>query len=115
MNIDTIRDIVTGLILMMLCGIFSWLLRTNKQRILTLTVDLMQKAEVVIQGSKMGAERKALVIAQLEAAGIKVNAWLSAQIDVIVAALNSKGSWLAAQTKETAAGLSDTERKEEKS
>lgn len=34
------------------------------------------KAESTIQGSGMGADKKALVIAQLQAAGIKVTSWL---------------------------------------
>ena len=53
----------------------------------------------------MGAERKKLVIAQLEAAGVKVTAWLSNQIDVIVKTLNTRGAWLAEQTQEGICGM----------
>jgi hypothetical protein len=53
----------------------------------------------------MGLEKKALVIAQLEAAGMSVNSWLSSQIDVIVNTLNSKGAWLAEKTQDAISGL----------
>ena len=42
----------------------------------------------------MGAEKKAKVIAQLQAMGIKVDAWLDTEIDTIVAYLNAKAGWL---------------------
>lgn len=102
---DKIQDILLTLILAIVCGTFAWLAKTNKQRVLTQVTDLVQKAERAIQGTNMGAEKKALVIAQLEAAGVSVNSWLSSQIDVIVNTLNSKGAWLAEQTQEAISGL----------
>ena len=53
----------------------------------------------------MGAAKKALVLAQLEAAGIHINTWLSAAIDKMVQHLNDTGAWLASQAREHAAGL----------
>jgi len=50
----------------------------------------------------MGEAKKALVIAQLEAAGIHVNTWLASWIDRTVELLNANGAWLAAQTKQHA-------------
>lgn len=102
---DKIQDILLTLILAIVCGTFAWLAKTNKQRILTQVTDLVQKAEKAVQGTNMGTEKKALVVAQLEAAGVSVNSWLSSQIDTIVSTLNSKGAWLAEQTQETISGL----------
>mgnify|MGYP003298683201 CR=1 FL=1 len=92
------------------CFILAVLVRGNRQAVLQFATDLINKAEVAIQGSGMGADKKALVIAQLQAAGIKVTAWLDRQIDIIVASLNSTGAWLATQTQQGISGLnSDTE------
>lgn len=90
------------------CFIFAIIVKNNRQIILQYTAELVQKAETAIQGSGMGADKKALVIAQLQASGIRVNAWLDKQIDVIVATLNSTGAWLATQTRQGIAGLNDT-------
>mgnify|MGYP001370494843 CR=1 FL=1 len=109
---DKIQDLLMTLLLLALCGIAGYLLRTNKQRILEMTTKLIQMAEDSVQGSGMGEAKKQLVIAQLEAAGIRVNAWLSAQIDVIVATLNSRGAWLSAQEKQQTAGLTGGEKDE---
>ena len=106
--LENLQNLALTLILAILCGTVGWLVRTNKQRILAEAALLIQKAESAIQGSGLGAEKKALVVAQLAAAGVTVNSWLSAQIDTIVATLNSKGAWLAEQVQETVAGLTDT-------
>lgn len=103
--IDKLQSLALTLILAILCGTLGWLVKTNKQRILEYTSQLVQKAEKAVQGSGLGAEKKAIVVAQLEAAGISVNSWLSSQIDTIVATLNSKGAWLAEQTQEVISGL----------
>lgn len=86
------------------CIILSLLLRNHKASVLQYAAQLIQSAEQAIQGSNMGAAKKALVIAQLRAAGIQVNSWLSANIDQIVAQLNAHGAWLAQQTKQAVAG-----------
>lgn len=97
---------LTG-ILAICCIIFALLLRDHKAAILQYAAQLVQGAEQAIQGSGMGAAKKALVIAQLRAAGIQVNAWLSASIDSIVAQLNAHGAWLAQQTEQAVAGQED--------
>lgn len=109
---DKIQDLLMTLLLLALCGIAGYLLRINKQRILAMTTKLIQQAEVSVQDSKMGEAKKQLVIAQLEAAGVRVNTWLSAQIDSIVATLNSRGAWLSAQEKQQTAGLTGGEKNE---
>jgi len=73
--------------------------------ILTYAEDLIQKAESTVQGSGLGAEKKAMVVAQLEAIGVSVNSWLSTQIDAIVTALNTKGAWLASEAQTNATTL----------
>ena len=86
------------------CIILALLLRDHKAEVLQYAAQLVQSAEQAIQGSGMGPAKKALVIAQLRAAGIQVNAWLSAAIDSIVEQLNAHGAWLAQQTKQAVAG-----------
>ena len=94
------------------CFILAILIKGNRQAVLQLATDLINKAESTIQG--MGADKKALVIAQLQAAGIKVTSWLDHQIDVIVATLNKTGAWLATKTQEGISGMNqDTERSHE--
>lgn len=87
------------------CFILAVLVRGNRQAVLQFATDLINKAEGAIQGSGMGADKKALVIAQLQAAGIKVTAWLDHQIDAIVATLNKTGAWLATETQHGISGL----------
>ena len=97
-------EIVSTGILALGCIILSLLLRDHKSAILQYAAQLVQSAEQAIQGSGMGTAKKALVLAQLRAAGIQVNAWLSAAIDQIVAQLNAHGAWLAQQTEQAVAG-----------
>lgn len=94
---------LTG-ILALGCIILALLLRDHKAAILQYAAQLVQSAEQAIQGSGMGAAKKALVLAQMEAAGIQVNSWLSAAIDSIVSQLNAHGAWLAQQTEQAVSG-----------
>lgn len=91
------------------CIILALLLRDHKATVLQYAAQLVQSAEQAIQGSGMGPAKKALVIAQLRAAGIEVNAWLSAAIDSIVSQLNAHGAWLAKQTEQVVAGKAGTD------
>lgn len=94
---------LTG-ILALGCIILALLLRDHKATILQYAAQLVQGAEVAIQGGGMGTAKKALVLAQLEAAGIRVNVWLSTAIDKIVDHLNASGAWLAQQTEQAVSG-----------
>ena len=76
------------LVLAGMCAILATALTARKQAILALVQDLVQRAEKAVDGSSMGAEKKKLVIAQLEAAGVRMTAWLSKVIDSIVTELN---------------------------
>ena len=61
------------------------------KRILPAIVNgLVQQAEEKIQGSKLGAEKKAWVIAQLKAIGINGTAYISKLIDELVAIMNKQ-------------------------
>lgn len=97
-------EIIVALCFMLLCLVLAQLIKSNRQRILQAVESLVQEAEETIKGSGLGAEKKAFVIDRLEAGGVKVTAWLSAQIDFIVAALNSKGAWTAAKLAESIGG-----------
>ena len=97
------------------CFVAALLIKYNRSGILRYAAELVNAAEVAIQGSGMGAEKKALVLAQLEAAGIHINTWLSVAIDKIVQHLNDSGAWLASQAREHTAGLeSNAGEKEDK-
>lgn len=92
------QDIINIIATLALAGIFAIiaeLLALKKQSILATVHSLVQHAEQTVQGSSMGAEKKALVVAQLEAMGIRMTAWLDAEIDDIVAELNDKKAWYA--------------------
>lgn len=99
---EAIKEILTALIFAGVCAICAYVLKIRKQQILATVTDLIQKAESAITGSGMGAEKKAKVIAQLEAMGIKVNSWLSTEIDAIVKYLNEKSGWFADEATDAA-------------
>lgn len=99
------RNFIELLALAVLVFVAGATLRMYKQHILGMVTDLVNRAENAIHGSGLGAEKKAIVLAQLEAAGVQVTAWLSNQIDLIVASLNASGAWLASQAKQAAAGM----------
>ena len=104
---DVIKEILTALIFAGVCAIGAYILKLRKQELLATVTDLIQKAETAITGSGMGAEKKAKVIAQLEAMGIKVNSWISSEIDIIVEYLNEKSGWFADEATDTAEAAID--------
>ena len=104
---ENIMEIAELALLALGCFIAALLIKTNRTNILQYAATLINAAEQAIQGSGMGADKKALVIAQLQAAGIQVTAWLDRMIAEIVDKLNATGAWLATQTKEHAADLED--------
>lgn len=102
---ENIMTMLEFAVFSLVCFTLAMALKIYKSRILQYTTDLIDRAEAAIKGSGMGEAKKALVIAQLEAAGIRVTTWLDKQIDIIVATLNANGAWLAAQTKQHISGL----------
>lgn len=92
--LEIIKELVLLLILAGVCMLGAYILNAKKQELRKIATDLIQKAETAITGSGMGAEKKAKVIAQLQAMGIKVDIWLDGEIDKIVAYLNDKAGWL---------------------
>ena len=109
---ESIMEIVEFGLLALGCFVAALLIKYNRSGILRYAAELVNAAEVAIQGSGMGAEKKALVLAQLEAAGIRINTWLSVAIDRIVEHLNDTGAWMASQAREHAAGLGEEENAE---
>ena len=105
---DYMEIVVSGIYLIAVI-LLATLLRNHKASVLQYTAQLIQSAEQAIQGSNMGAAKKALVIAQLRAAGIEVNSWLSTNIDQIVNQLNAHGAWLAQQTEQAVSGQVGTD------
>jgi len=92
---EQIIEIIAWLVLAGICAILATVLTARKQAILALVQDLVQRAEKAVDGSGMGADKKKLVIAQLEAAGVRMTSWLSKAIDNIVAQLNDRDAWYA--------------------
>lgn len=90
-------EIILYLVAALALGIFAQLLASQRQKIKEAVTGLVQRAEDAVQGSKMGQVKKARVIAQLEAMGITVNAYVDGLIDTIVAQLNAKKGWLTEQ------------------
>jgi len=90
---DYIIELLELLIVAGVCALIAVTLKAKKQNILALVQSYIKKAEIAVQGTGMGAEKKKLVCAWLEAAGVRVNSWLSAAIDDIVNELNSKKAW----------------------
>lgn len=99
---ENIMEIMQFAIFALACFTLALVLKTYRDRILRFTADLINKAEDTVKGSGMGPEKKALVIAQLEAAGIRVTTWLANWIDDTVDFLNNTGGWFATQTKQHA-------------
>ena len=95
MNI--VKEILFALMVSGICVIVAYLLRSQKQNILITLTNLIQTAENTVKGSGMGAEKKALVLAQLEASGIKIKTWMSIAIDNIVKTLNEQSAWFIKQ------------------
>lgn len=106
---DAIKEILLAFVLALLCAVLAAVLKDRKAWILAQLAELVQRAETAVQGSGMGAEKKRIVIAQLEAMGVQVRAWMSTAIDNIVAALNEKQAWL---TENAGDGLSEANKSE---
>ena len=104
-----ILDIIVYAMAALLCTVLACIIKMNRSEVLRYVQQLVQAAEQAVQGSGMGVAKKALVVAQLEAAGVRVTAWLDSQIDLIVDTLNAHGAWLAGQAKQATAGLAATE------
>lgn len=96
-----IIELLELLIVAGVCALIAVTLKTKKQNILALAQGYIKKAETAVQGSGMGAEKKKLVCAWLETAGVKVNAGLSTAIDNIVKELNDREAWALDKTKDT--------------
>jgi len=105
---ENFKEILLALTFALVCMLLANVLKERKQYILSLVSNLVQKVETSIQGSGMGAEKKRLVIAQLEAMNISVTVWLSKAIDEIVAQLNEKRAWLTENAKDGLSGAGDT-------
>ena len=93
------QNVILTALLGLGCTILAMLLRNNRTVLLRYVTQLIREAEDAIRGSGLGQEKKAWVLAQLEAAGIRGTKWLGKQIDSIVALLNERGAWLTRQAQ----------------
>jgi len=91
--LETLKEFAIALTLAIVCGLGAYILKTKKQNILDIIRNLVNDAEDKINGSNMGAEKKAIVIAQLESMNIKVTDKVSGLIDGVVNTLNEKSGW----------------------
>ena len=90
---EQIIEILEMLLLAGMLAILAVVLKAKKETLLTLVQNYVKKAEEAVQGSGMGAEKKRLVIAWLETSGVKINAWLDKEIDIIVKEINDAQAW----------------------
>lgn len=103
MNHELFQNVLISFVLGIVMAILAYLLREHKQRIINTTEAFIQEAEGAVEGLNMGEEKKKMVVARLEACGIKVTKWLSATIDCLVEELNTNGAWLIQQAKSNSA------------
>ena len=96
---EQIFGILEMLLLAGVLAIISIVLRDRKKAILAQVHTYVQKAENIVQGSGMGAEKKRLVIAWLETSGVKITGYLSKAIDDVVTGLNEKKAWALGEVK----------------
>lgn len=89
-----IKGYLIGLLILALASFVGWFLQSRKATWLAQLTSFIQQIELSVQGSNMGAEKKILLIQMLEAANVKVTAWMSKMIDMIVAKLNEDNLWL---------------------
>lgn len=83
------NEVIMQGILIGVTAILLWFLRNYAKTLKAALINnLIQLAEVKIQGSKMGAEKKAWVIQQLKVIGIKVNDSIDKLIEDLVDAMN---------------------------
>jgi hypothetical protein len=104
---ESIKEIVITLLIAGALALIAYLLRAKKQKLLTLITKLVQEAENKIKGSKMGEEKKARVITQLQETGVKVTDGVSKAIDAVVAYLNEKSLWLKTEAVDAAKETAD--------
>ena len=96
---EQVFEILEMLLLAGVLAIISIVLRDRKKAILAQVHTYVQKAENIVQGSGMGAEKKRLVIAWLETSGVKITGYLSKAIDDVVTGLNEKKAWALGEVK----------------
>lgn len=93
------KDILTGLIILLTLGILRTVLtkiKTVKSLLITKTVEAMEKK---IQGSKRGAEKKERAIKRLKWLGVQADETTSAMIDIAVEVMNARNTTVKASLK----------------
>ena len=70
---SNIAEIIVLMCFALLCLVLAQLIKSNRQRILQAVERLVQEAEEAIQGSGMGAEKKAYVINWLAEHGVTLD------------------------------------------
>ena len=98
--LDIIKDLAFYVMAAGLLLIVAYLLKSNKQNMINTILQLIQQAEETIQGSGLGAEKKAAVIEQLQILYKNVPPWVSDKIDELVAILNAKQAFFSEKAKE---------------
>lgn len=97
-NFDLAADIIVLVMFAIALKMASTALKSNKETVATtisgMALNLIQQAENAVKGSGMGEEKKALVLKNLDAAGVKITQEVEELIDEIVDKLNQTGAWL---------------------
>jgi len=90
---EEIKVYLIGALIAAACGIGALILVQQKNNILKAISDAILAVENEVTKSGMGEDKKKIVIARLEVIGIKLNFWVNAKIDWIVAKLNESKAW----------------------
>ena len=100
---------IMRILVLILCTVVLWLIQSNITQLKATIAEKIQQAEAFIVGSKLGAEKKAWVIAQLRIVGIRANVFINWLIDWLVKRINKEGGWLANATHNIFGGGCDVE------
>lgn len=99
---DKIQTMIMLFVLGVGCSILAKQVKASKQALLSKIEELVQRAEVEVQGTKMGEKKKAKVIAWLAASGVKATKAVEAAIEYVVDYLNSQSAWATSSAKSNA-------------
>jgi len=97
---DILKQIFMVIAIALGCAGLAYLLNASITKIKTAINTFVREVEEKVQGSGLGEEKKAKVIAQLKTCGIWVNKWVEKMIDKAVAILNEQSAWLINETKD---------------
>lgn len=98
------NEIIWRIVILVICTVVLWV---TQAWLKSTIAEKIQQAEAYIRGSKLGAEKKSWVIAQLKLVGIKANMLIGWLIDWLVGKINREGAWLSESTQKILGKVGD--------